>query len=68
MITKPDRHQDAKDAGADHVGYEDYLKKIQEGWSDIDVIIASPDVMVDLGKLGKVLGPRGLMPNQKAVL
>ena len=48
------------------VGFEDYLKKIQEGWTDIDVIIAAPDTMSELGKLGKILGPRGLMPNPKS--
>lgn len=66
VIAKPDKQQDAIDAGADHVGFEDYLKKIQEGWTDIDVIIATPDSMVELGKLGKILGPRGLMPNPKS--
>lgn len=66
VIAKPDKHDDAKAAGADYVGYEDYLQKIQEGWTDIDVIIAAPDVMSDLGKLGKILGPRGLMPNPKS--
>ncbi|HQT91988.1 MAG TPA: 50S ribosomal protein L1, partial [Candidatus Kryptobacter bacterium] len=55
------RQEEAKQAGADHVGFDDYLKKIQEGWSDIDVIVATPDVMADVGKLGKVLGPKGLM-------
>lgn len=66
VIAKPEKQQEAKDAGADHVGYEDYLKKIGEGWTDIDVIIAAPDTMAELGKLGKVLGPRGLMPNPKS--
>lgn len=66
VIAKPDKQEDAKAAGADYVGYEDYLQKIQEGWTDIDVIIAAPDVMSDLGKLGKILGPRGLMPNPKS--
>lgn len=60
------RQDDAKQAGADHVGFEDYLKKLQEGWSDIDVIVATPDVMSDVGRLGKVLGPKGLMPNPKS--
>ena len=66
VIAKPEKQQEAIDAGADHVGFEDYLKKIQEGWTDIDVIIAAPDTMSELGKLGKVLGPRGLMPNPKS--
>jgi len=66
VIAKPEKHQEAIDAGAEHVGFEDYLKKIQEGWTDIDVIIAAPDTMSELGKLGKILGPRGLMPNPKS--
>lgn len=66
VIAKPEKQEDAIQAGADFVGYEDYLQKIQEGWTDVDVIIAAPDVMSDLGKLGKVLGPRGLMPNPKS--
>jgi len=66
VIAKPEKQQEAIDAGADHVGFEDYLKKIQDGWTDIDVIIAAPDTMSELGKLGKVLGPRGLMPNPKS--
>ncbi len=66
VIAKPEKQDEAKEAGADHVGFEDYLKKIQEGWTDIDVIIATPDSMSELGKLGKVLGPRGLMPNPKS--
>ena len=66
VIAKPPKDEEAKAAGADHVGYKDYLEKIQQGWADVDVIIASPDVMGDLGKLGKILGPRGLMPNPKS--
>lgn len=66
VIAKPDKHEEAKEAGADHVGFDDYIKKIQEGWTDIDVIIATPDTMSELGKIGKVLGPRGLMPNPKS--
>lgn len=66
VIAKPEKHEDAKNAGADYVGFEDYLKMIQEGWADCDVIIATPDVMSDLGKLGKILGPKGLMPNPKS--
>jgi large subunit ribosomal protein L1 len=66
VIAKPEKQQEAIDAGAEHVGFEDYLKKIQEGWTDVDVIIATPDSMSELGKLGKILGPRGLMPNPKS--
>ena len=66
VIAKPPKDEEAKAAGADHVGYKDYLEKIQQGWADVDVIIAYPDVMGDLGKLGKILGPRGLMPNPKS--
>ncbi|MCL5021216.1 MAG: 50S ribosomal protein L1 [Bacteroidetes bacterium] len=67
VIAKQAQRQDeAKQAGADHVGFEDYLKKLQEGWSDIDIIVATPDVMSDVGRLGKVLGPKGLMPNPKS--
>jgi len=66
VIAKPEKQAEAVEAGADHVGFDDYLKKIQEGWTDIDVIIAAPDTMSELGKLGKILGPRGLMPNPKS--
>jgi large subunit ribosomal protein L1 len=66
VIAKPPKDEEAKAAGADHVGFKDYLEKIQGGWADIDVIIATPDVMGELGKLGKILGPRGLMPNPKS--
>lgn len=66
VIAKPEKHDEAKEAGADHVGFDDYIKKIQDGWTDIDVIIAAPDTMSELGKIGKVLGPRGLMPNPKS--
>ncbi len=66
VIAKAAKEKEARDAGADHVGFDEYLKKINEGWFDFDVIIATPDVMGDLGKLGKVLGPRGLMPNPKS--
>lgn len=66
VIAKPPKDDEAKAAGADFVGFQDYLEKIKGGWSDVDVIIATPDVMGELGKLGKILGPRGLMPNPKS--
>jgi large subunit ribosomal protein L1 len=66
VIAKPPKDEEAKAAGADHVGFQDYLEKIKAGWTDVDVIIATPDVMAELGKLGKILGPRGLMPNPKS--
>lgn len=66
VIAKSPKDEEAKAAGADHVGFQEYLDKIQQGWADIDVIIATPDVMGELGKLGRVLGPRGLMPNPKS--
>lgn len=66
VITKSDKIQDALDAGADHAGHQDYLDKIKDGWLEFDVLVASPDVMKDLGALGRILGPRGLMPNPKS--
>jgi large subunit ribosomal protein L1 len=66
VIAKPPKDDEARAAGADHVGFQDYLEKIKGGWTDVDVIIAAPDVMSELGKLGKILGPRGLMPNPKS--
>ena len=66
VLCTPDKVQDAKDSGADHVGLDDYIAKIEGGWTDIDVIICTPTVMAKVGKLGKVLGPRGLMPNPKS--
>jgi large subunit ribosomal protein L1 len=66
VLAKPPRDDEAKAAGADHAGFTEYIQKIQGGWADIDVIIATPDVMGEVGKLGKILGPRGLMPNPKS--
>jgi len=66
VLCTPDKAQEAKDAGAEHVGLDDYITKIEGGWTDIDVIICTPTVMAKVGRLGKVLGPRGLMPNPKS--
>lgn len=65
VLCTPDKENDAKAAGADHVGLDEFIQKIESGWTDIDVIIATPSVMPKIGKLGKVLGPRNLMPNPK---
>lgn len=64
-LVTPDKEQEAKDAGADFVGLDEYLEKIKGGWTDVDVIVTMPSVMGKLGPLGRVLGPRGLMPNPK---
>lgn len=66
VLCTPDKEQEAKDAGADFVGLDEYIKKIEDGWTGIDVIITMPTVMAKVGKLGRVLGPRGLMPNPKS--
>ncbi|MBK9272608.1 MAG: 50S ribosomal protein L1 [Saprospiraceae bacterium] len=65
VLCTPDKEAEAKNAGADLVGLDEYLQKIESGWTDIDVIIAMPTVMAKLGKIGRILGPRGLMPNPK---
>lgn len=65
VLCTPDKEAEAKAAGADHVGLDEYVTKIDGGWTDVDVIIATPSVMPKIGRLGKVLGPRNLMPNPK---
>ncbi|GAB5556478.1 MAG: 50S ribosomal protein L1 [Schleiferiaceae bacterium] len=64
-LVTPDKEQEAKDAGADFVGLDEFIQKIKDGWTDVDVIITMPSVMGKIGPLGRVLGPRGLMPNPK---
>ena len=66
VIASGEKVREAEEAGADQVGGEEMVKKIQEGWTDFDAVVATPDVMKSVGRLGKVLGPRGLMPNPKA--
>jgi large subunit ribosomal protein L1 len=65
-LVTPDKEQEAKDAGADFVGLDDYIQKIEKGWTDVDVIITMPAVMAKVGRLGRILGPRNLMPNPKS--
>lgn len=65
VLCTPDKEEEAQQAGADHVGLDEYVNKIQQGWTDIDVVIATPNVMAQVGKIGRILGPRGLMPNPK---
>jgi large subunit ribosomal protein L1 len=64
-LVTPDKEEEAKAAGAEHVGLDDYIQQIKNGWTDVDVIITMPGVMPKIGALGKILGPRGLMPNPK---
>lgn len=66
VLTKGEKEKEAAEAGADYVGFDEYINKIKSGWTDVDVIIATPDVMSDVGKLGKILGPKGLMPSPKS--
>lgn len=65
-LVTPDKEVEAKEAGADFVGLDEFIQKIEQGWTDIDIIVTQPNVMAKLGKLGKILGPRNLMPNPKS--
>jgi len=66
VVCKENKADEAREAGADFVGFEEYIEKIQAGWTDVDVVVATPDVMGQLGKVARILGPRGLMPNPKS--
>jgi large subunit ribosomal protein L1 len=66
VLTKGEKEKEARDAGADFVGADEWIKKLNEGWLDVDSIIATPDMMGEVGKLGRILGPRGLMPNPRS--
>jgi len=65
VLCTPDKEEEARAAGADHVGLDEYVQKIKDGWTDVDVVITMPSVMAKVGALGRILGPRGLMPNPK---
>lgn len=66
VLTTPDKEEEARAAGADFVGLDEYIEKIEKGWTDVDVVVASPNVMAKIARLGRVLGPRNLMPNPKS--
>ncbi|HDR89402.1 MAG TPA: 50S ribosomal protein L1 [Bacteroidetes bacterium] len=66
VLCTPDKEEEAKEAGADYVGLDEYVEKIKSGWTDVDVVITMPTVMAKIGALGRILGPRGLMPNPKS--
>ncbi len=66
VLCTPDKEEEARAAGADYVGLDEFIQKIQQGWTDMDVIIAAPNVMAQVGRVGRILGPRGLMPNPKS--
>jgi len=66
VLARGEKEKEAKEAGADYVGADEYIPKLREGWLDVDAIVATPDLMGEVGKLGKILGPKGLMPNPKS--